>query len=265
MKINYTTEIFFLGFVIALSLVGFSSLFVGSLEELTAFHYAHIATSLAWLVLLLSQLVLIQQGSFRRHRAVGRAIFFAGPVLVATLTLLTVHSAAKDAVAGRADFMIIQNVMVTFEVALLIVLAFALRRNRYVHGALLLGTAVLFMGIALFFTLISYVPGFAAGPGTRPRFAEAAQAISYAGGLTGLLFFLKNRKVGWPWLLAGSFFLLNGLLQVAVARMNGTKALTLQVASLGRWPAFALGLLTFAALLGWAWRHAQSTPRSSRQ
>jgi len=75
--------------------------------------------------------------------------------------------------------MIVQNVMVTLEVALLVFLAFALRRNRNVHGALLLSTALLFMGIAMFFTLISHVPGYRAGPGAGPRIADAAQANAW--------------------------------------------------------------------------------------
>jgi len=37
--------------------------------------------------------------------------------LVANMALLSVHSAAKDAVAGRADVLVVQNVMATLEVA----------------------------------------------------------------------------------------------------------------------------------------------------
>lgn len=264
MKKKYTPEIIFLVLVIALSLVGFSSLFVGKHDERTAYQYLHIVTSLAWLMLLLSQLVMIRQERFQRHRAIGRSIFFAGPMLVATLTLLSVHSAVKDAEAGKADFMVVQNVLVTLEVALLVFLAFILRKKRAVHGALLLSTALLFMGIALFFTLISYVPGYRmAGPGTFPRFADAGQAAAYVGGLIGLLFFLKNWRIGWPWLLTGSFFFVNGFLQMMVARMDGTKSLTVLVAAIGRAPAFGLGLMIFVALLWLAWR-VEAPRRTSR-
>lgn len=258
MKNKYKLDIAFLVLTIALSLTGFSSLFTGAHAERTAYQYLHIVTSLAWLALLLFQLVLISRGRFQHHRAVGQSIFFAGPVLVATLALLTVHSAAKDADVGKADFMVVQNVMVTLELALLVFLAFVLRANRSIHGALLLNTALLFMGIALFFTLISYVPGYRAEPGTAPRFAAAAQTISFAGGAIALLFFLRNRRAGWPWLLTGSFFFLNGLLQMLVARADGTKPLTMLVGSIGRAPAFVLGLLIFAALLWWAWKRKQS-------
>lgn len=262
---KYTPEIIFLLLVIALSVTGFSSLFTGQHAERTAYQYLHIVTSFAWLLLLLVQLLLIRQGSGPRHRAVGQCIFFAGPVLVASLTLLTVHSAVKDAEVGKADFMVVQNVMVTLELALLIFLAFVLRKNRRVHGALLLSTTLLFMGIALFFTLISYVPGYVvSGPGTFSRFAEAAQMVAYVGGVIALLFFLKNRSTGWPWLLTGSFFFLNGFLQMIAARMNGTKPLTSLVASIGRVPAFVLGLLVFGALIWLAWRVGQAR-RASNQ
>lgn len=254
MKGKYTVEIVFLLLVIALSAIGFSSLFVGNHEERTAYHYLHIGTSFAWLILLLCQLVLLGRQRFQHHRAIGQSIFVAGPVLVATLAMLSVHSAVKDAAVGRADFMIVQNVMVTLEVALLVLLAFVLRRNRGVHGVLLNSTALLFMGIALFFTLVTYVPGYRAGPGTLPRFADAAQATAYVGGTIALLFFLKNRRSGWPWLLAGSFFFVNGLLQMLVARAEWTQPLTVLLASVGRAPAFGLGLVTFLALLWWAWK-----------
>ncbi len=57
---------------------------------------------------------------------------------------------------GKADVLLVQNVLVTLEMALLVFLAFLLRQNRSVHGSLLMSTSLLFMGIALFFTLISY-------------------------------------------------------------------------------------------------------------
>ncbi|MEO8011860.1 MAG: hypothetical protein ABI650_09475 [Dokdonella sp.] len=255
MKHPCTFEIGFLLLVIALSLTGFSSLFSADRAGPSAFQLMHIVTSLAWLTLLLTQLVAIRQRRFDRHRAIGMSVFFAAPVLVASMVLLSAHSAAKDAVLGRADVMVVQNVMVTLELALLVLLAFALRRNRAIHGALMLSTALLFMGIALFFTLISYVPGYRIeGPETFYRFAKAAQATAYAGGIVGLLFFARNWRTGWPWLLAGSFFFINGFVQMIVARNDGTRALTALVASIDPWPAFGMGLLIFSALLWMAWR-----------
>ncbi len=260
MKHKYTLEIIFLLIVIAVSVVGFSSLALGEQPKLNAYHVLHIITSLAWLMLLLSQLVFIRQHRFQLHRTIGTSIFVAGPVLVASLTLLTVHSAAKDAVLGRADNLVVQNVTFAVEVALLVFLAFIMRRNRNVHGSLLMSTALLFMAIALFFTLISYVPGYRIeGPETFSRFGEAAQASSLICSAIGVLFFLKNWRTGWPWLLTTAFFFLNGYLQMLVARADRAKSLTMLVASIGRVPAFAFGLTIFLALLWVAWRIAPTT------
>lgn len=259
MKGKYTAELIFLVLVILLSLVGFSSLYTGEQSGPNAYQAAHIATSLTWLALLLGQLIVVRQRRFALHRTVGVSIFAVGPLLIGTLTLLTVHSAAKDAMDGQADRLVVQNVMVTLEVALLVWLAFLLRRNRNVHGALLMSTSLLFMGIAMFFALISYMPGYRSeGPGSLPHFASAAQTSAIVGSVIGFLFYLRNRRTGWAWLLTSVFFFLNGFLQMYVDRSEQTVALTQIVASPGRPLGFVLGLTVFAALLGVAWR---ATPR----
>lgn len=254
---KYSPELVFLLTVIALGLIGFSSLSRSEYPALTAYHYLHISTSLAWLLLLLGQLVAVRQNRFDLHRTIGTSIFFAGPVLVASLTLLTVHSAANDAAADQADDLLVQNVGVTAEMALLVFLAFLLRQNRNLHGALLMSTSLLFMGIAMFFTLISYVPGYRIEGGeieTSSRFADAGQAISIVCFVIGLLFFLRNWRTAWPWLFAGSSFTVNAFLQMYLDQTGRTKPLTIVVASIGRAPAFGLSLLIFGALLWMAWR-----------
>ena len=99
----------------------------------------------------------------------------AGPLLVATTAMLAVHSAHKGVVSGEGDFLIVRNVMATLELGLLIFLAFLLKNRRKLHGSLLLSTTILFMGIALFFAMISFVPQFRIeGPETFYRFQMAA-------------------------------------------------------------------------------------------
>jgi hypothetical protein len=262
MRRLYTLEIGYLCVVIAVSLVGFSSLvgdeFLGGEQPaLTGYHLLHISTSLAWLLLLLWQLLLLRQQGFRRHRAIGQSIFVAGPVLIATLMLLSVNSASKATAAGIADVLLVQNVGTTLEVALLVLLAFFFRRNRDVHGAFMLSSTMLFLGIALFFTFISYVPKFRIeGPETFHRFAEAGQAIFLIILAVGLLFFLKQWRTGWPWLLASVLFTLNGWLPGFLERTGRAKPYTDLVASIGRVPAFVVSLVGFAALLGLAWNVA---------
>jgi hypothetical protein len=176
MRPKYTFEFAFLLIVMAVSLVGFSSLVSGDQIALTGYHVLHIVTILVWLTLLLGQLTQIRARRFDRHRAIGKYIMIVGPILIASMTLLTVHSAAKEAAAAQVDDLVVQNVTFTLEVALLVFLAFVLRRNRNVHGSLLMSTALMFLVIALFFTFISYVPGYRVeGPETFDRFAKSGQ------------------------------------------------------------------------------------------
>lgn len=255
MKQKHTLEFVFLLMVIGFSLVGFSSLWLGENSRRTPYHYLHIITILAWLLLLLSQLVLVRHNGFRRHRAIGQSIFIAGPLLVASLMFLSVHSAAKEAAAGQADDLLVQNVGTTLQIALLVFLAFVMRRNRDVHASFLMSTALVFLGIALFFTFISYVPGFKIeGPETFSRFANSAQTISMIILAIGLLFFLRKWRTGWPWVIAGAFFTLNGLVQLYLDRTDRTKPLTQLVASIGKAPAFGASFVIFGALLWLAWR-----------
>ena len=255
MRQRYTLEIAFLLIVIAVSLVGFSSLVGGDQVALTGYHVLHIITSLSWLLLLLGQLVLIRQHRFDRHRAIGKYIMVAGPIVIASVSLLTVHSAARESAAGTVDDLVVQNVTFTLELALLVFLAFVLRRNRNVHGSLLMSTALMFLVIALFFTFISYVPGYRIeGPDTFDRFAKSGQTSALIGSVMGLLFFLRNVRTGWPWILVSMFFLLNGYVQMVVDQSGHTQALTVLVGSIGELPAFALGLMVFVGLLWLAWK-----------
>ncbi|MHB1069069.1 MAG: hypothetical protein ACYC1W_04285 [Gemmatimonadaceae bacterium] len=187
----------------------------------------------------------------------------AGPILIASVSLLTVHSAAKEAAAGTVDDLVVQNVTFTLELALLVFLAFVLRHNRNVHGSLLMSTALMFLVIALFFTFISYVPGYRIeGPETFTRFAKSGQMSALIGSVIGLLFFLKNIRTGWPWILVSVFFLLNGYLQMVVDQSGRTKPLTVLVGSIGEVPAFGLGLTIFADLLWMAWKVVPTAGRT---
>jgi hypothetical protein len=125
----------------------------------------------------------------------------------------------------------------------------------------MLSSTLLFLGIALFFAFISYVPKFRIeGPDTFHRFAEAGQVIFLIILAIGLLFFLKQWRTGWPWLLASLLFTLNGWLPGFLERTGRAKPYTDLVASIGRVPAFVVGLVGFAALLGLAWNAAPGRP-----
>jgi hypothetical protein len=245
---QYFPEYVLLLATIALMVTGFWNVYFAPISNPTPLHHAHVVTTSIWLFLLLYQLKLVKEKRYQDHRNVGLSVLALAPFLVSTSALLSVHSAQKGMISGEGDFLIVQNVGVTLELALLIVLAFLLRRRRKLHGALLLSTALLFIGIALFFTLISFVPAFRIeGPETFYRFATAGAAGRYTCLAVGLFFFVRDWKNGWPMLMAGSFFSLNQWATELLAARSLLAPLTELVGSLNQTYTF---VGSFAAMFG---------------
>jgi len=251
MRNKYILEYSLIIIVILLSITGFWNIYFGVDANPNLYHHLHVITNLIWLLLLLYQLNLIGKNKHLIHRKIGLAVLFVGPLLVATTSLLSIHSAHKGLISGRGDFLIVQNVMVTIELGLLIALAFIFKKQRRLHGAFLLSTAILFMGIALFFTLLSFVPQFKIeGPETFYRFGTAAATSRYVCIIVGLVFFLKAYKNGWPLLVAGSFFSLNELINNLLADHNQIQLLTETVGSLNQLLGFLISFfILFIVLL----------------
>lgn len=146
----YFFEYLFLAIVVLLTITGFWKIYFGADAHPNSYHHLHVLTNFIWLALLICQLSLIGSGHYNSHRKIGLLVLAIAPLLVATTALLSVQSAHKGLVSGRGDFLIVQNVMCALELGLIIVSAFILRKRRKLHGSLLLSTAILFMGIALF-------------------------------------------------------------------------------------------------------------------
>lgn len=251
---NYKLEIAFLCLVIFLSLGGFWELFMRADANPSGIHYLHLITSLLWLILLLAQLIYIERKSYSLHRKLGLAIFIIAPLIVATVALLSVHSAQKALITGQEDMLIVQNVMVTFELGLIILLAFLLRKNTQLHGAFLMSSSIIFMGIALFFSFLSFIPQFKIeGPETFYRFATVAATTNWICTIIGIIFFFKNMRNGWPWLLVGSVFFINEFINSLIHESNGIQPLTEFVGSFNQKETFIICLIGFLALLLVAW------------
>lgn len=253
---QYRWEFVAFALTMALSVTGFWAIYFGARADPSPYHHLHIATVALWLGLLWYQLRLVDRRRPADHRRAGLAVLAVAPLLVASTTLLSVHSAHKGLVSGEGDFLIVQNVMTTIELAAIILAAFALRRRRRLHGALLASTSLLFFGIALFFTLISFVPRFEiTGPETFDRFAKAAITGQVTCLAAGLLFLARDVRHGWPFLLAGGSFVLNEFIRSQLASRGLLAPLTQLVGSLDQRIAFVgsfalvLGLLLATGLL----------------
>lgn len=203
---------------IGLGITGFWNIFFGPEAKPTSHHFFHVITVFVWLFLLLYQLSLIGKKQAWGHKQIGLSILFFAPLLVATTAIMTVHSANKGVISGRGDPLFVQNVMGTFELAVLILLAFVVRKRRALHGAFLLSTVLAMVGVALFFSLLAFVPQFKIeGPETFHRFAYAAITGLVIRLIVGILFFLKDRRNNWPLLVTGvmplSSFLVGAILE----------------------------------------------------
>jgi hypothetical protein len=247
---RYLIEHVLIAATMLLSVSGFWRIYLGDGAAPNAYHHLHVVTDFIWLFLLLYQLRLIGSKRYGDHKRAGMAVLVLGPLLFATTALLSVHSAHKGLVSGQGDFLIVQNVMVTLQLGSLILLAFVLRRRRTLHGAFLLSTAILFMGIALFFTLISFVPPFKIeGPETFYRFGTAAIAGQATCLVVGVLFFVQDFRNGWPFLLAGSFFVLNEWIRASLTRNKLIEPLTEFVGSMNQAFTFVGSFAMLLALL----------------
>jgi hypothetical protein len=236
--------------VAVISVLGFWDIYFGAEAAAEPHHHLHLATDFVWLGLLLTQLTLIARGSYASHRKVGLTVVVVAPLLVATTAMLSVRSAHEGVVSGRGDFLIVQNVMVTLELALIICLAFLLKARRQLHGALLMSTAILFTGIALFFALISFAPPFRIeGPDTFYRFQTAAMTGQVICVAVGLLFFLRDRRNGWPYLAAAACFPLNEAIRAVLTSFDLIDPLTEIVGSMSQPLTFAAGFVLMSSLL----------------
>ena len=236
----YRPEMLLVATSALLTLPGFWNLYFGQGASANAHHHLHVGTNVVWLALLLCQLALAGSARFATHRRLGLTVLVAAPLLVASVALLSVHSAQKGIASGEGDFMIVQNVMGTLQLAAIIVLAFALRRRRPLHASFLVSTALIFLGIALFFTLIGIVPGFKVeGPETFDRFGKAMVTVQALCVAIGLLFFVRDRRNGWPFLLVGLLFPINDGIKALLEQQGLIPPLTEFVASISQPVAFA--------------------------
>lgn len=236
--------------VALLSVAGFWTIFLGAEAKPTAYHLLHVITVFVWLGLLFVQLTLIGKKSIISHKTVGLSILFFGPLLVAATALMSVHSANKGLTSGEGDALLVQNVMGTLELGFLIVMAFVLKKKRAIHGAFLLSTTLLFMGIAIFFTLLAWVPQFKIdGPETFYRFGMAALAGLIVCLIVGIAYVVKNRRNGWPVLLGSSFLLINQLINGLLINFDLIKPLTEFVGSLNEVATFVVSFMVLLIVL----------------
>ncbi|PKA81976.1 hypothetical protein ATE92_0099 [Ulvibacter sp. MAR_2010_11] len=233
---NYIFEYLLIFITIILTISGFWNIFFGTDAKPKPYQIFHLIVNFSWLFLMLYQLTLIGNKQSQKHKRVGLSILFFGPLFFAQAVLLAIHSAHKGFVSGEGDFMIVQNVLGSIELGLIILLAFILKKRRKIHAAFLISTVVLMLGISIFFLLLAVAP----------------ELIGYGMYITffvGLLFFLKDRRDGWPILASSSVFIINDYITTLLIKLEFIKPLTDFVGSLNQAIAFFVSFIVLLFLL----------------
>lgn len=255
----YATELVLVLLTMAIGILGFWNVYIGPEADPQPHHHLHVATTFGWMGLIIVQLSFLARSKWASHRRLGLAVLFAGPLLVASTAMLTVHSARSAISSGQEDFLIVQNVLGTLWLALILFMAFVLKKRRKVHGALISSTLILFLGPALFFALIAFAPPFQIeGPETFYRFQTASRtglAIIIA---IILFLFFKDWRNNWAYLFAGVSYLLGELGKVVLQRMDLIDPLTRLVATPSEMAAFSTGLVIMLVVLVRTVRGARS-------
>lgn len=246
----YAPELLLILFTMVVGVLGFWTIYAGPRADPQPHHHLHVATTFGWMGLLIAQISLLARAKRANHRRLGLAVLIAGPLLVASAALLTVHSARRAIASGEEDFLIVQNVVGTFWLALILYMAFALKKRRKVHGALLSSTLILFLGPALFFTLIAFAPPFRIeGPETFYRFQTAGMTGLAIILLIVLLLFAKDWRNNWPYLFAFASTLPGEGGKAMLGRLDLIDPLTRTVAIPSELAAFIIALAIMLALL----------------
>jgi hypothetical protein len=230
---KYFFEYLLISTTILLTVSGFWNIFFGGNARPNSYQTVHAIVNFSWLFLMLYQLTLIGNNQGIKHKRLGLSILFFGPLLSAQALVLAIHSARRGLASGEGDFMIVQNTMAPIELGLIILLAFILKKRRKIHGAFLISTVVLMLGISISFFMIAFTPAL----------IEYGMYITF---FIGLLFFLKDRRNGWPIALSSSFFIINDFIFSILNKYDLIQPLTEVVGSLNQVNTF---FVTFVVLL----------------
>jgi hypothetical protein len=228
----YAAEIALVLATMVVGMLGFWNIYVGPRSGAESHHHFHVATTFVWMGLLLTQLLLLAQGQWQLHRRIGLLVLAAGPLLVGSAAFLAVHSAQSAISNGQPDFLIVQNIVGTFWLALVLILSFAFKKRRKVHGAFMMSTLLIFLGPAVFFALIAFAPAYRIeGPETFYRFRTAGAMSLNINLAVALLMAVKDWRNGWPYLFTAVSGPVAVALQAYLASVDGLDGLTNVVAA----------------------------------
>lgn len=231
-----------------LTILAFWPSYFGKLGDAPVSHHLHGLTGSAWMLLLAAQSWTIHHGRRGLHRIAGLSAFVLAPLLIAGFALAT-HAGAVKAVAEHRFYVMFGQSLLTadlwlvFATTALMFLAFRHRRQVRLHSALMLGTLIGLLPPMLSRLFAGFLPGMTVrGPDTLYRFEYCLVTSMAVTTALALVLYLRNRRDGWPWLLAAAITGATYGLYLTLGRTDAWAAIVSQIAN---WPGPAV------AAAGW--------------
>ncbi|MDJ0653618.1 MAG: hypothetical protein QNJ40_05680 [Xanthomonadales bacterium] len=250
-----------------LTILAFWPSYFGKLGEAAVSDHLHGLTGAAWLLLVAGQSWTIHGGRRGMHRVMGMSAFALGPLLIGGFALAT-HAGAIKSVASHPFYMMFgqplltADLWLTFATSAVLYLAFRYRRRVRLHSALMLSTLIGLLPPMLARLYAAFMPGMTVrGPETLYRFEYCLAASMATTVAVALYLYWKNRRDGWPWLLAAFITSACYAFYMTIGRTGTWESFVVQMAN---WPAPAVVLAGIAlglagCLAGW---HAGKTRKA---
>lgn len=209
---------YFVGFALVVIVVGFwESYFVPIAEVPTAFH-VHAFTAITWVVLLLLQDWSIRSRRRNLHKIGGMLSLFLFPFLIVGFIMI-INVSAAGYVANKSEFARflgpsfgLSMMIAVMAYLTLFYLALKNRRNVRLHAGYMLTTPLILFESPFSRIILDDMPILIfTGSEFPQRVLDAiviAMVISIA---FALVFYLRDRKAGTPFLLAAGFLLVESV------------------------------------------------------
>jgi len=255
--------------MLPLTVIAFWPSYFGVLGAATSSDHLHGLTGTAWLLLVAAQSWTIHHGHRQAHRAAGRLAFMLAPLLIAGFAYAT-HAGAVKAAVDHPFYVMFGQALLTADlwmiiaIPVLLFLGFRHRRQVRLHSALMLSTLLGLLPPMFARLYAGIVPGLTVrGPDTFHRFENCLLLAVLTSLLVAGWLYWRNRRDGWPWLLAGAMVAIMHLLYLTLGQTNvwdqWTESIAAQPAASWLIGGAIFGLA--ACLAGWRAGSASNTTR----
>lgn len=207
----YPRAHYYVALVLLVTIAGFWPSFFGNLGDAPLAFHVHGITASAWVVLVVFQSWSIHSRRNTLHRNFGLASLILLPLLVGGLVMIANVSGVRYLEGGPYDNFvgpIFGYATAPAFVAYLVLFTQALRHRRqvYLHAGYMLGTAFFLWEPGAARLLVGFVPQMAiSGPEDAHKAAHAISLAIVLPLLLAIYLYLRNRKMGMPFLVVAVF------------------------------------------------------------